>query len=113
MFIIAQSDSYFWPVVVEFPGDGKKEKQEFKAQFKRVSQDKIKEIGSAIDNDLTNDEALCKEMLVGWDGIATGSGEKIPYSEEARDKLLKIHLVAGAIVRSWLDSIRVDQKAKN
>ena len=36
-FILAQSDSYSWPVTVEFPVDGGRfEKQTFDAEFKRL-----------------------------------------------------------------------------
>ena len=114
MFVISQSQSYLWPVAVEFPVDGGKTKKEtFDGEFKRLAQSKIKEIQDAIKRDeFADDAALAKDLMVGWKGVVDERGEEIPYSEGARDELLDVPLVATAIVHAWMDSLS-GRKRKN
>lgn len=105
-FVITQSQSYSWPVAVEFPVDGGRfDRQTFDAQFKRLPQDRIREVWDRIKADELDDDGLCNEILVGWSGITDDKGAEIPYSEKARANLLKVPLVAAAIVGAWLDSL--------
>lgn len=106
MFVLSQSDSYSWPVTVEFPIDGGRfEKQSFDAEFRRLPQTRIREIWDLIQSgDLTDDE-LCNEVLTGWAGIQDAKGGDVPYSEKAKTDLLNVPLVAAAVVSSWLDSL--------
>lgn len=106
MFVLSQSESYTWPVTVEFPVDGGRfDKQSFDAEFRRLPQARIREIWDLIQSgDLTDDE-LCSEMLTGWAGIQDAKGNEVPYSEKAKTDLLNVPLVAAAIVSSWLDSL--------
>lgn len=112
-FVLSQSTSYSWPVAVEFPIDGGRfDKQTFDAQFKRLPQDRIRQVWDQIQSSEIDDEGLCKEILVGWSGITDDKSEEIPYSEKARDQLLLVPLVAAAIVGAWLDSL-AKAKRKN
>lgn len=105
-FVLSQSPSYNWPVPVQFPIDGGRfDKQIFDAQFKRLPQDRIREIHDLITTGDIDDDSLCKEILVGWAGITDDKGAEIPYSEKTRDKLLLVPLVAAAIVNAWFDSL--------
>ena len=105
-FVLSQSDSYSWPVAVEFPVDGGRfDRQTFDAQFKRLPQDRIREIHEQIQSGEMGDDMLCNEILVGWDGVEDGKGQKVPYSEKARKDLLQVALVAAAIVGAWFDSL--------
>lgn len=113
MFVISQKTSYTWPVTVHFPVDGgKTDRQTFDAEFKRLTQTRINEIRSSIENNQTSDTALAGEVLVGWEGVNDGNGDAVPFSESARDKLLDIPLVASAVVMSWLGSL-TGVKVKN
>jgi hypothetical protein len=105
-FVLSQSESYSWPVTVEFPVDGGRfDKQSFDAEFKRLPQQRIREIWDLIQSgDLTDDE-LCGEVLTGWAGIQDGKGQDVPFSEKAKADLLNVPLVAAAIVSAWLDSL--------
>jgi len=105
-FVLSQSESYIWPVSVEFPIDGGRfDKQTFDAEFKRLPQARIREIWDQIQSgDLTDDE-LCDQVLVGWGGIQDGKGGEVPFSEKAKADLLNVPLVAAAVVSSWLDSL--------
>lgn len=112
-FVLSQSISYSWPVAVEFPIDGGRfDKQTFDAQFKRLPQDRIRQVWDQIQSGEIDDEGLCKEILVGWSGITDAKGGEVPYSEQARDQLLLVPLVAAAVVSAWLDSL-AKAKRKN
>ena len=112
-FVVAQSSSYIWPVAVEFPVDGGRfDKQTFDVQFKRVSQDRIRQVWDLIQAGDIDDDTLCREMVVGWSGIQDAKGGDVPYSDKALNDLLLIPLVSAAIVSSWLESL-TKAKRKN
>jgi hypothetical protein len=109
VFKIDQSASYWWPVTVEFPVDRTTRKETFDAEFRRLPQSRIREITA---QDSTFDAvALAREVLVSWKGIQD-DGQDMPYSEAARDRLLDVPLVAGAITSAWFASL-TGAKAKN
>lgn len=113
MFVISQKASYSWPVEVHFPVDGgKTERQTFDAEFKRLTQTRITEIRTAIENGATSDFELTREILVGWEGVTDGNGEAVPFSERSRDQLLDVPLVAAAVIMAWLGSL-TGVKTKN
>lgn len=112
MFKIVQEPTYSWPVSVEFPADGGRvEKSTFDIEFKRLTQTRLNEIREAIEKGTTSDVELAREVVVGWSGITDDSGP-VPYSDAARDRLLDIPLVAGAIVMTMFSSI-AGAKRKN
>lgn len=105
-FVLSQSESYSWPVAVEFPVDGGRfDRQTFDAQFKRLPQDRIRQVWEQIQSNELDDDGLCNEILVGWTGVKDGKGADVPYSEKARADLLRVPLVAAAVVSAWLDSL--------
>ncbi len=104
MFKLDQSQSYSWPVAVEFPiSGGKFEKQTFDAEFKRLPQSRMKEVLST-ETETIPDLEFSKEVLLGWKGIQAADGSEIPFSESARDQLLDVPLVARAVVMAFLNS---------
>lgn len=112
MFKIVQNPTYTWPVTVEFPADGGRvEKATFDIEFKRLTQTRLNEIRDAIEKGTITDADLAREAIVGWSGITDENGP-VPYSEAARDQLLDIPLVAGAIVMAMFGSI-AGAKRKN
>lgn len=112
MFKIIQNPTYSWPVTVEFPADGGRvEKATFDIELRRLTQSRLNEIRDAIENGTTSDVELAREVVVGWSGITDENGE-VPYSDAARDRLLDIPLVAGAIVMAMFTSI-AGAKRKN
>lgn len=106
MFVISQTNSYKWPVTVEFPSDGgKTDKQTFEAEFKRLSQSRIEEIRKLIDSDEITDRDFAREVLVGWSGIVDGTGDQVPFSPSACDQLLDVALVSSAIALAFMQSL--------
>lgn len=101
MFKLKQTDTFFWPVEVQIPGDGGKfDKQTFDAQFKRVSQQKLYAMREDIEAGKVTDDSFAREVLVGWRGV-TDDGTEVPFSETTLDQLLDIPTVAASIVMAF------------
>jgi hypothetical protein len=112
-FVLSQSESYTWPVPVEFPvSGGRFDKQTFDVEFKRLSQARIREVWDAIQAGEMTDNDLCDEVVIGWAGVQDGKSDEIPFSETAKASLLNVPLVASSIVSAWLDSL-AKAKRKN
>jgi hypothetical protein len=120
-FVLKQKDSYTWPVPLLLPGDGgRREKNTFEAEFKRLSQSRLKEIGriaraiekGEADEDEMDVQTMAKEMLIGWSGVVDDAGEPVPFSVAALSQLLEIPSVAAQIVRAFYESYE-DAKRKN
>ena len=123
-FILKQSSSYSWPVTIRMPADGgKREKQSFEAEFKRLPQSRIAEIqamaqklvkaaeaGEQLDG--ISDVSVADEVLVGWSGILDEDGEEVPYSETNKAILLEVPLMAASLVQAYFASL-TDEKQKN
>lgn len=106
------------------PADGgKREKQTFEAEFKRLSQSRIAEIqlqaqqmtraaetGEPYDG--ITDVGAANEVLIGWSGVVDEDGEEIPFSESMKAELLEIPLMAASLVQAYFESL-IDQKRKN
>ena len=106
MFVLSQSGSFTWPVKVQLPvSGGKFETQTFDAEFKRLPKSRIDEVILLIEKDEIRDTEFCKEVLVGWKGIQDDKGQEVPFSESARDQLLEVPVVAGALVHSFFGAI--------
>lgn len=117
-FVLSQSDSYSWPVSFDVPTDGgRHELQTFDGQFKRLPQSWIGPIVAELQQiedlaDLERITEIAKEILIGWAGVTSDDGAEIPYSERALNQLLEVPLLAVAIVKAYMDSIK-GAKRKN
>jgi hypothetical protein len=105
MFKLAEQRTYKWPVTVHIPADGGKfTKATFTAEFKALPQkeiDRVVEEGRGGDRDAD----LCTECLIGWSGVQDENGNDIPFSDEAKAKLLDITYVRHALLDAFLESI--------
>jgi hypothetical protein len=124
-FVLKQSDSYTWPVSIKLPANGgKRERQTFDAEFKRLAQSRINEIQREVQlrvkanekgedtGEGISDQSIADEILVGWDGIVDGDGEPVPFSNAVKAQLLDVPTMAGALVSAYFESL-VEQKRKN
>lgn len=112
MFIISQSNTYKWPITVEFPIDGGNfEKQTFDAEFRRMTQSQIESWLKKISDGEAKDADFAAHVLVGWSGITDGNAE-VAFSEYNRNKLFDIPLVTAALIRAYISSV-AGAKAKN
>jgi hypothetical protein len=124
-FVLKQSDSYTWPVSIKLPANGgKRERQTFDAEFKRLPQSRINEIQREVQQRVKanekgedtgegiSDQSIANEILMGWDGIIDGDGEPVPFSNAVKAQLLDVPMMAGALVAAYFESL-VEQKRKN
>lgn len=124
-FVLKQSDSYTWPVSIKLPANGgKRERQTFDAEFKRLPQSRINEIQREVQLRVSaaergedsgegiSDQSIAAEILVGWDGIVDGDGEPVPFSNAVKAQLLDVSMMAGSLVAAYFESL-VEQKRKN
>ena len=123
-FVLKQSDSYRWPVSFKLPTDGgKREKQSFEAEFKRLPQSRIMQIqtqaqrlikaaedGEQIEG--ISDLSVADEVLVGWSGIVDEDGEEVPFSKANKAALLEVPMLAASLIQSYFESL-VEEKRKN
>lgn len=105
MFKITQNPTYKWPVAVFIPADGGKFiKATFTAEFKALAQDEIDSIiQDGRDGDRNAD--LCRECLVGWSAVQDNDSNELPYSDEAKTKLLNITYARKGLLDAFFDSI--------
>jgi hypothetical protein len=124
-FVLKQSDSYTWPVSIKLPANGgKRERQTFDAEFKRLPQSRINEIQEQVQKRIKaaergedalegiTDQSIADEILVGWDGIVDGDGEPVPFSKSSKAQLLDVPMLAGALISAYFESL-TEQKRKN
>lgn len=119
--VLKDSDSYTWPIVYRQPvSGGRRDKQEFEAEFKRLPQSRITEIQELAQRRIDNapnatdisDVTIADEVLVGWEGIVDGDGEPIPYSKGTKAQLLELPMMAGCLIEAYFTSL-VEEKRKN
>ena len=111
-FVLKQSETYTWPVTVEWPVDGgKTASAKFDAEFKRLSQSRIDELAAAAQSGSMTDGDIIRQLICGWAGVTDDDGD-VPYSEKALAALLDITGVQKGILSSWFDS-QAGAKRKN
>ena len=113
-FVLKKDDSsYKWPVIHNMPVDGgKHEKHTFDAEFKRVTQTRIREMGEQIQNNEITEADLLNEVLLGWDGINDEDGNPIKYSQIALQQVIDVPMLATDISKAFFDSL-AGAKRKN
>lgn len=106
MFKIKKDNRFWWPVKVDVPVDGRHATHEFSAHFVLLDQDEIDEtLGGEYNEDESADRDLLRKVLVGWKQVANEDGNEIEFSDEARDRILKIPYVRIALVRAYFKAI--------
>jgi hypothetical protein len=119
--VLKDSDSYSWPIVYRQPvSGGRRDRQEFEAEFKRLPQSRITEIQELaqrrVDGDPTaadiSDVSIADEVLIGWEGIVDSDGEEIPYSKSVKAQILELPMMAGCLIEAYFTSL-VEEKRKN
>jgi len=112
-FVLKQGNSYKWPVVYDMPVDGgKHERHTFDAEFKRITQSRIRQMGEQIENNEITESELVTEVLLGWDGINDDDGNPIKFSQKALDQVIDVPMLATSISKAFFDSI-AGAKRKN
>ena len=114
------TDTYWWKVRSRVPvDDGKFLTVGFKAKFRRLDKNRVREILDKIErgDDDMDDSALIEEILIGWKdviGLETEDGSAPSYeNDEEREWVLGIVGIEAAVVRAWLESITPQGRVKN
>ncbi len=101
-FVLKAPTSYKWPVEYHAPIDGgQRQKMTFDAEFLPLSP---KDAQDRLSN--ANDVEGAALVLIGWKGITDQDGAEVPFSEEARDRLLAIPMMGSCIMTAYNDSLR-------
>lgn len=108
MFKLIETDEPIqWPVTVHVPQHGgKTAKHKFTALFAYLPADDIAPASEA------GDEAFLGRVLLGWQGVQDEEGNPLPFSDEARDRLVRIPYVRRALILAWHEFIQ-GRAAKN
>jgi hypothetical protein len=119
--VLKNGDTYFWPITYRQPTTGgRREKQEFQAEFKRLPQSRLakiqelaqKTIDKKADADEISDVQVADEILVGWTDIVDDDGEQIQFNKAAKAQLLELPMMAACIIETYFTSL-VEEKRKN
>jgi hypothetical protein len=103
LFVLAKTDQYSWPVVVQMPKSGGQwDKMSFDVTFKRLRQSEIKKW---FEDSNTGDKDFCRSVVVGWKGIQSEDKQDVPFSHESLEVLLDEPQVATAIAKAYLESV--------
>lgn len=99
------SPSYYWPVTAGLPADGGQvERVTFDVQFRRFTLSQRKAFNDRILAEKMSDEAVVRELVVGWRGVQDEGDQDIAFSVTLLDRLLDVDGVATAICRAYGDS---------
>jgi hypothetical protein len=123
-FVLEQSPTFSHPITIrEVLDGGKIRTHQFTAIFNRLTQTRMEEVqlqyqaiqvaarrGEAIDGIPTRE--IANEILAGWDGITTASGEPVEMTSATKAQLLDRAAVADALVVTFFDA-HEKARAKN
>ena len=95
-FKLVESFEFWWPVKARQPSEtrpGHFDEATINCKFKRISQERIKEIGEAFEALETDEERiehqddLLREVLIDWkpEDLAGDDKQPVPFSEVARE----------------------------
>ena len=107
MFVLQETRTYDWPVVVKMPVDGGKfESRRFTATFRLLTRDQA--------DDLTQDPArdqdtdFLMDVVVGLKGVNDEDGNEIPFDADLLKKMIGIAYVRTAMIEAYFNSITGD-----
>lgn len=107
MFKIVDVASFKWPVKISIPRDGGKfVAATFTAEFAALPQE---EIDQAIEDEREGnlDAGFASRVLIGWPTgqVQDSDGGELPYSDEAKEKLLRMSYVRNGVVEAFFDGV--------
>jgi hypothetical protein len=107
MFKIVEAPSFKWPVTVHIPKDGGKfVTATFTAEFAALPQD---EIDTALEQYRGGnlDSNFATQVLINWNPgqVQDSDGSELPYSDEAKEKLVRMSYVRNAVVEAFFDAV--------
>ncbi len=99
MFKIDDAPEFTHTVRVMTPVDGGHREDSFKARFKVVEEDENQGDLAAFSPETIKDHL--RRIVVGMEDLADDAGKAIPYSDEVRERMLRLPHVRLALLRAY------------
>jgi len=107
MFKITLTPTYRVKVIVETPNmNGKMDKSDFMAEFKRCDLSQIDELRNIAQRDVV------REVLTGWEGLIDEDGHAVPFNPATLEAVLSIPQAMIALIEAFWESVH-KAKQKN
>jgi hypothetical protein len=114
MLKLGASDRFWYPVRVEIlDDDGVRRPHEFRALFRRYGRSDFERLMEKVRASEITDDALARDVLLGWHGVQDESGADITFSQEARERLLDLWPVLPAIIQAFIEAHSPEGRRKN
>lgn len=123
-FILEQSPTFKWPIVIrEVQDGGRVRTHQFDAIYRRLPQSRMEAVQlqyqamkAAVSRNEPLDEiptrAIADEILEGWEGITNPDGSPVEVTPDTRRQLLEVALVADVLVTTYFEA-HEKARAKN
>lgn len=99
-FKIALTPTYCTKITVELLNkQGRYEKSDFMAEFKRLNGDQLNDVRELPQRD------VLKEVLVGWSGLIDENNDDVPFNAATFEAVLAIPQAFAALAQGYWDSI--------
>lgn len=106
MFILELSKTYFQAVSLRLPTEDAKSKTVgFEAEFKRLSATEHTALMKRAKVEELSDADVAREIVVGWRQVRSASGDELPFSKEALERLLDVQGAGTAICAAYVASV--------
>lgn len=100
MFKVTEERTFTHDVKVKVPTDGGHVEQTFKTTFRVVDIDELEDTAT-----LEGQTKTLQRVVKGMDDLVDESEKKLDYSDELRDKLIRVPFVRQALLRTYLKAI--------
>lgn len=114
MLKLAASDRFWYPVRVDIiDADGVRRPHEFRALFRRYGRADFERLMRLVREGEITDDALARDILLDWQGVQDESGIEIPFSVEARERLIDLWPVLPALITAFVEAHTPEGRRKN
>ena len=123
-FILEQSPTFKWPIVIrEVQDGGRIRTHQFDAIYRRLPQSRMEAVqlqyhamkAAVARNEPLEEiptQSIADEILDGWEGITEADGTPVPVTAETKRQLLEVASVADALVVTFFEA-HEKARAKN
>lgn len=97
--------TFNWTVRVPVPVDDSYVHAELRLTFQAVERaelDRMRGIGLAEGERAPTDEEIVRQVVVGWPALTDATGQDVPFSDAARDRLMAAAMVRESTVATFL-----------
>jgi len=102
MFIVDDNPRFTHSVTAMAPIDGGFEPQEFKVTYRVMDAAEFEKLDL---NTREGSDAFLRKVVVGLDDIAGADRKALPYSDQLRDKVIRLPWARKAIVQGYFKAI--------